>query len=127
MERNRFSEKSTLTGELITAFSSYWEYVYLTFSGRQRLQHFRWNYGLNRGPFFSPPDIRRKRVKSRMIYTGHRVHSAGPTLIVTVLRAVYPVYIPANQPDVSRRWWRSHHRRERHPKNITLRYQTRMP
>lgn len=36
MERSRFSEKSTLAGELITAFSSYWEYVYLTFSDRQR-------------------------------------------------------------------------------------------
>jgi len=37
MERSRFSEKSTLVGKLITAFSSYWEYVYLTyFSDRQK-------------------------------------------------------------------------------------------
>lgn len=48
----------------------------------------QWNYGLSPRSVFSPPDIRRKRVKSRMIYTD--TLSAGPTLVVMVLHGVYP-------------------------------------
>jgi len=64
MERSRFSEKSTLVGKLITAFSSYWEYVYLTYSSdRQKRADTRSTvarctvkfYGVLFPLFFPPP------------------------------------------------------------------------
>jgi len=75
MKRSRFSEKSTLAGELITAFSSrIGMYIWRSRTIRDRNVFGSSCTGimnLAHGSFFSPPDIHRytrKRVKSRMIY-----------------------------------------------------------
>lgn len=97
MERSRFSEKSTLAGELITAFSSYWEYVYLTFSDRQRLQTFSVARGITdlaRGPFFHRPIYAESKLSHAWFIP---THSAGPPLVVMVLHGVYPRFIPTQR------------------------------
>lgn len=135
MERNRFSEKSTLAGGLITALSSYRECVCLTFSDRQTatfsivgtellvypaISVSRFSFFL----LFAARDARHKQVKSRMIYS--RRHSVGAySRRHGITRCIPGLYrlgqrVPAASSTAVRA-------RKRHPKNITLRYQPCMP